>query len=201
MLGLVRHTAGALLEILFLALATSVSAASFLLWSRSRRQNAEAAQLALPTADRTALTLQIGDVVEHLDRDYLVEGALLLSESPRAARLCRLIDGATERFLYATTHGDGEAWLCKPIDRVPETRAEELVHEGERLRLDRRWHAAALGAGKMGQRSFDAEIDVFEYVAPTGRVLLILDGRGKGSAFSGERILPHALEFLPGRGA
>ena len=189
-----------MLELAFLFLAASVSAASLLLWSRSRRQQEAAAQLALPSADRTALTLQIGDVVEHLDRDYLVEGALLLSESPRAARLCRLTDGAAERFLYATTHGDGEAWLLKPMDRAPETRAEELTHEGERLRLDRRWHAAALGAGKIGQRSFDAEVDVFEYVAPTGRVLLVLDGSGKGSAFSGERLLPHTLEFLPGRG-
>jgi hypothetical protein len=188
-----------MLELLFLALAASVSTASFVLWSRSRRHR-EAQVPALSSGDRTALTLQIGDVVEHLDRDYLVEGALLLSETPRAARLCRLIDGATERFLYATTHTEGDAWLLAPVDRAPESRAEEVSHGGERMRLDRRWRAAALGAGKIGPHSFDAEIEVFEYVAPTGRVLLVLDGSGRVNAFGGERLLPHVLEFLPGRG-
>lgn len=189
-----------MLELLFLALATSVGTASVVLWSRGRRHRSAVAPPQLPAGDRTALTLQIGDVVEHLDRDYLVEGALLLSESPRAARLCRLIDGATERFLYATTHTEGDAWLLQPVDRTPDTRAEELVHEGERLRLDRRWRAAALGAGKIGKRSFDAEVEVFEYLAATGRVLLVLDGATRSSAFVGERLLPHVLDFLPGRG-
>lgn len=189
-----------MLELLFLALATSVSAGSLLMWSRSRRRRAPLAPPALPSADRTALTLQIGDVVEHLDRDYLVEGALLLSESPRAARLCRLIDGATERFLYATTHTEIDAWMLSPLERAPESRAEALLHDGERMRLDRRWRAAALGAGKMGRRSFDAEVDVFEYVAPTGSVLLVLDGASRSTAFFGARALAHTLEFLPGRG-
>ena len=74
-----------------------IASASFALMPGIRMKSALSPVLTL-----TALTLQVGDVVEHLDRDYLVEGALLLSESPRAARLCRLIDGSIERFLYGT---------------------------------------------------------------------------------------------------
>ena len=85
------------MELVFLALAAAVGVASFVLGrALGRALKKGAARPALPApVDRTPLTLQVGDIVEHLDRDYLVEGALLLSESPRAARLCRLIDGAT----------------------------------------------------------------------------------------------------------
>lgn len=189
------------MELLFLVVAASLSAASLVLWSRARREQ-EGAPRALPTSsERTPLTLQVGDIVTHLDRDYLVEGALLLSESPRAARLCRLIDGAEERFLYATTQDAEEAWLLRDVEPLFEGRPERAQHGGEPLRLERRWHAAALSAGRLGRRSFDAELDVHEYAGTGGRLVLLLDGPQRSGAYLGERLLPHAIEILPGRGA
>ncbi len=189
------------MEYLFLAIAASVSAATLMLWSQARRARKDDATRALPpAADRTPLTLKVGDVVQHLDRDYLVEGALLLSEAPRAARLCRLIDGAEERFIFATTHSADEAWLLAPVEPAPDVHADEMVHGGERLRLERRWRATALLAGRIGARAFDAELTVYEYGAGTGRFLLMLVGASRTAAFYGERLLPHAVEILPGRG-
>jgi len=189
------------MEILFLALAATVSFASLVLWSKARHAvPADGPRALLPAGDRTPLTTQIGDIVELLDRDWLVEGAIVLSESPRAARLCRLIDGAEERFLYAATQPADSAWLLHVLEPAPDGRAEELLHEGERLRLESRWRATVLGAGKMGRRIFEAELRVYEYAGAGGRLILALDGATRSTVFVGERILPHAIEILPGRG-
>ena len=190
------HGSRALMELLFLAIAASVSAASLMLWSQARRAQQTKA---LPAAaeDRTPLTLQVGDVVTHLDRDFLVEGALLLSESPRAARLCRLIDGAQERFLYATSSNE-EAWLLEETMTLPEGRPE-LVRSPEALRVERRWRATAQTVGRIGKRTFDADVQVYEYVGGD-KLLLLLDGPARSLGFIGLRLLPHAVEFLPGRG-
>src|SRR5439155_376986 len=78
--------------------------------------------------DRTPSTLQVGDVVQHLGTDYLVEGALTFSEDGRAARLYRLVDGGAERFLYAAA-GESDPLL---LDAVPgltvEGAPETLLH-------------------------------------------------------------------------
>ncbi len=186
----------ALMELLFLAVAASVSAASLMLWSQARRVRDRKA-LPASTADRTPLTLQVGDVVTHLDRDFLVEGALLLSESPRAARLFRLIDGAAERFLYATSSSD-DAWLLEETSALPEGRPE-LVRGTEALRVERRWRASALTVGRIGKRTFDADVQVYEYIGGD-RLLLLLDGPARSVGFSGLRLLPHAVDILPGPG-
>lgn len=189
------------MEILFLALAATVSFASLVLWSKARQATpGERPRALLPSSERTPLTAQIGDIVELLDRDWLVDGAIVLSESPRGARLCRLMDGAEERFLYAGTQQSGEAWILHLLEPTPEGRAEDLLHEGERLRLESRWRATVLSAGKMGRRIFEAELTVYEYAGAGGRLVLALDGATRNIAFVGERILPHAIEILPGRG-
>jgi hypothetical protein len=186
-------------EALFLAIAASVSVASLMLWSQARRA-AGKRQAQLPAGDRTALTAQIGDVVGHLDRDWLVEGALALSESPRAARLCRIIDGAQERFLYATSSETRCAWLLGEVGTLPDGRPDELRHEGELLRLERRWRASVLSAGRMGRRAFEPELTIHEYTASSGRFALFLDGANGHAMFFGERVMSHALEILPGKG-
>jgi hypothetical protein len=186
------------MELLFLAVAASVSLASLVVWTRARRAQPGEAPRLPPPSERTALTAQIGDVLEHLDRDWLVDGALALSEAARGARLCRLLDGAEERFLYAGTHTP-DVWMLSGFDPPPDSRAEALVRDGATLRLERRWHANALTAGRVGRRQFDPELTVFEYAGAGGRLLIILDGNGKTHAFAGERLLPHAYEILPSK--
>jgi hypothetical protein len=180
---------------LLLVLFASVGSASFMVGRKIghalRDRHRKVAQL--PSADRTLLTLQVGDVVQQLDRDYLVEGAVLLSEAPRAARLCRIIDGSLERFVYATTESE-EAWLLETAE-PPEGRPNELPT----MRLERRWQASTLSTGRMGPRAFDAELSIHEYVGGD-RLLLVLDGPGRVVAFLGNRLLPHAVDILPGRG-
>lgn len=184
--------------------AVVVFGSSALIGRSLAQRAARNAKPALPpaTQDRTLLTLQVGDVVEHLDRDYLVEGALLLSESPRAARLCRVIDGAIEKFVYASTEGE-DAWLLEPAE-APEARPTELDRPMP-MRLEKRWRASTLSVGRLGARTFDGELTVYEY-AGGDRLLIVLDGPtrldapGRVVALLGSRLLPHAVDILPGRG-
>ncbi len=188
------------MELLFAAIAASVGVASLILWSQARQARAARGRGLLPAArDRTALTAQIGDIVGHLDRDWLVEGALALSEAPRAARLCRLMDGAEERFLYARADAE-EVWLLAVLEPTLDERADEVTCAGERLRIERRWRATTLVAGRVGPRPIEPEVAVYEYASSTGRRLLCLDGAARGLALYGEALLPHALEILPGPG-
>jgi hypothetical protein len=157
--------------------------------ARARRRT----RAALPPGERTLLTLQVGDIVQHLDRDYLVEGAVLLSEAPRAGRLCRIIDGSQECFVYATTESE-DAWLLEPTE-PPEGRPNDLGA----LRLEKRWQASTLSTGRMGARAFEPEVAIHEY-GGGDRMLLVLEGPGRVVAFLGHRLLPHAVDILPGRG-
>src|SRR4051812_46655919 len=90
------------MELLVLGLVASIGFASYAWWSKAR-----AAELSgttppeLEAADRTVGTLQVGDIVQHLGTDWLVEGVLTLSEDGHGTRLYRLADGADERFLFA----------------------------------------------------------------------------------------------------
>ena len=72
-----------------LGLVATIGFASYALWSKSRQADERPASPPplLDAPERTPQTLQVGDVVQHLGTDYLVEGALAFSDDGRAARL------------------------------------------------------------------------------------------------------------------
>src|SRR5437660_9358829 len=88
------------MELLVLGLVATIGFASYALWSRSQPGPADPRR-----DDRTPANMQIGDIVQHLGTDFLVEGSLTLAEEDTAGggagpRLYRIADGGRERYLY-----------------------------------------------------------------------------------------------------
>jgi hypothetical protein len=191
------------MELLVLGLVAGIGFASYALWHKARKdegdlQQAERKRLVAP-AERSPTTLQVGDVVQHLGSDFLVEGVVTLSEDGRGARLYRLFEDAGERFLYAKT-GGADPLLLAPVTVAVEGDPPELLsHGGASYRQSARVQASAIRVGQLGARKHADRVRVFEYSGPGPQRLLLVDWGDRVESFAGERVLASALEILPAR--
>jgi uncharacterized protein DUF4178 len=192
------------MELLVLGLVAGIGFASYALWQRARKdedeaERAERKRLQAPV-DRSPTTMQVGDVVQHLGTDYLVEGVVTMSEDGRGSRLYRMFDGVGERFLYAKS-GASDPLLLSPAalaldsDAPPET----VAFEGTRYRQTARATAQAVRVGQLGPRKQADRVRIYEYSGPGPARLLVVDWGDRVETFVGERVLGHALDILPAR--
>lgn len=198
------------MEFLIIGLVAGIGLASYSLWQKAR--NAEGELLAadkqrlLGPAERSPTTLQVGDVVQHLGSDLLVEGVVTLSEDGRGARLYRLYEDSGERFLFAKV-GTPDPLLLAPtevaadfLDPGPQGAPPELLtHAGASYRQTARMQAAAIRVGQLGPRKHAERMRLFEYAGPGPARLLLVEWGDRIEALAGERILAHGLEILPAR--
>jgi hypothetical protein len=194
------------MEFFVLSLVASIGVASFALWHKAKKDEGEALaaerkRLQAPT-ERSPTTIQVGDVVQHLGSDFLVEGVVTFSEDGRGARLYRLFDDDGERFLFA------KAGAPDPLLLAPTTVAEDLgggepaetlQHAGGAYRQTARVRASAIRVGQLGSRKHGDRVGLFEYAGPGPARMLVIDWGDRLEAFAGERILASALEILPAR--
>ncbi|HEY2745615.1 MAG TPA: DUF4178 domain-containing protein [Polyangia bacterium] len=195
------------MELLVLGLVAGIGFASYALWHKARRDEgdvlaAEKKRLS-PPAERSPTTIQVGDVVQHLGSDFLVEGVVTFSEDGRGARLYRLFEDGGERFLYAKA-GASDPLLLAPTPEPPAAGTgvdppESLQHAGFAYRQTARAQASAIRVGQLGARKHGDRVRVFEYSGPGPSRLLVVDWGDRLEAFAGERILASALEILPAR--
>jgi hypothetical protein len=188
------------MELLVLGLVATIGFASYALWSKTRSTELPPGGdlPELDAGERTPSTLQVGDVVQHLGADYLIEGVLALSDDGAGTRLYRLVDGARERFLLAApSEADPSLLEAAPGFRVDGT-PSLVEHGGQSFQLLVRSSGAALRAGSVGERRVGQRVTLAEYAAGAAR-LLVLHWNDATDAFVGERVPLHLLEFLPGR--
>jgi hypothetical protein len=182
------------MELLVLGLVATIGFASYALWSRAHQT--EHTPL-LDAPERTVGTLQVGDVVQHLGTDWLVEGVMTFSADGRGARLYRLADGAVVRFLYAEP-GDSEPSLLESrpqiaVDGLPEI----LLCDGCTFHLRSRATAGVVRAGAFDRRAGE-RVGVAQYCAGMAR-MLVLHWSDRIDTFVGERVGTNLLELLPGK--
>jgi len=192
------------MELLVLGLVAGIGFASYALWHKAKKDEGEALaaerkRLQAPP-ERSPTTLQVGDVVQHLGSDFLVEGVVTFSEDGRGARLYRLFDDGGERFLYA------KAGIPDPLLLAPTSVSvdggdppETLSLAGGSYRQTARGRASAVRVGQLGTRRHGERVRLFEYAGPGPARLLVIDWGDRVEAFAGERILASALEILPAR--
>jgi hypothetical protein len=191
------------MELLVLGLVAGIGFASYALWHKARKDEgdalaAERKRLMAP-ADRSPTTIQVGDIVQHLGSDFLVEGVVTFSEDGRGARLYRLFDDGGERFLYAKAGGSDPLLLAPTTVTVDGDPPESLQHAGGAYRQTARAQASAIRVGQLGTRKHGDRVRVFEYAGPGPARLLVVDWGDKLEAFAGERILASSLDILPAR--
>jgi hypothetical protein len=191
------------MELLVLGLVAGIGFASYALWHKARKDEgdtlaAERKRLIAP-AERSPTTIQVGDVVQHLGSDFLVEGVVTFSEDGRGARLYRLFEDGGERFLYAKAGGSDPLLLAPTTVSVDGDPPESLQHAGGAYRQTARAQASAIRVGQLGTRKHGDRVRVFEYAGPGPARLLVVDWGDKLEAFAGERILASSLDILPAR--
>lgn len=191
------------MELIVLGLVAGIGFASYALWQKARKDEGEAhaaekKRLQAP-ADRSPTTIQLGDVVQHLGSDCVVEGIVTLSEDGRGARFYRMFDGGGERFLFAKTGGGDPLLLATAQIALDGDPPEALTHEGGAYRLTARMQASAIRVGQLGKRQHGDRVRLFEYAGPGPQRLVLVDWGERVEAFAGERVLAHALEILPSR--
>jgi hypothetical protein len=191
------------MELLVLGLVAGIGFASYALWHKARKDEgdtlaAERKRLIAP-AERSPTTIQVGDVVQHLGSDFLVEGVVTFSEDGRGARLYRLFEDGGEHFLYAKAGGSDPLLLAPTTVSVDGDPPESLQHAGGAYRQTARAQASAIRVGQLGTRKHGDRVRVFEYAGPGPARLLVVDWGDKLEAFAGERILASSLDILPAR--
>jgi hypothetical protein len=181
------------MELLVLGLVATIGFASYALWSRAQPGPED------KRADRTSSNMQVGDIVQHLGADYLVEGSLVLAEEEGGPgpRLYRLVDGGRERYLYAAPGGD--PLLLDETVLADSTLSDALEHERQHFRVREKVRATALRSGQVGTRRLGGKVVVRLYAAEAALRLLVLEWPDHLDAFQGERVSPNLLEVLPGR--
>lgn len=191
------------MELLVLGLVAGIGFASYALWHKARKDEGEALaaerkRLTAPV-ERSPTTIQVGDVVQHLGSDMLVEGVVTFSEDGRGARLYRLFDDAGERFLFARAGGADPLLLAPAVVSVEGEPPETLSHAGASYRQTARAQVSAIRVGQLGARKHGERVRMFEYAGPGPSRMLVVDWGDRVEAFAGERVLASALEILPAR--
>jgi hypothetical protein len=189
------------MELLVLGLVATIGFASYTLWQKAR------AAAEPPTGggagdDAAPLALRVGDVVQHLGTDYLVEGVLTFardSEVGGAARLYRLVDGTRERYLYLAGSADPVLLEETREVRLEDPASDSLEHAAQHFRCKEAVQAAALRIGAVGESRGSGRVMVRHYAAPGVARLLVLTWSDHSDTFLGERVAPHLIDVLPGK--
>ena len=199
------------MELLVLGLVAGIGFASYALWHKARKDEGEALaaerKRLMAPAERSPTTIQVGDVVQHLGSDFLVEGVVTFSEDGRGARLYRLFEDGGERFLYAKAGGADPLLLAPTAPtrrRVRRRRRRRSAREpaARRRRLPPDRARAGVGhprrpARRPQARRPRARLRVRR--ARPGAPARSSTGATSVEAFAGERVLASALEILPAR--
>jgi hypothetical protein len=184
------------MELLVLGLVATIGFASYALWARTQAGDEG------PAAERTLLTLQVGDVVQHLGTDYVVEGVLSFAgeDGGPQPRLYRMVDGARERYLYVTG-GDGvdPLLLDETALAAGASPADALEHAQQHFRVREVAQATALRHGTVGPRRLGGRVTLRSYSAGAAARLVLLEWADHLDAFAGERVAHHLLDVLPGK--
>jgi hypothetical protein len=163
--------------------------------------------LRAPPKERTEAELRKGDIIQHDDSDFVVEGVIRYEEDGHRWIAGRLIDGDKERWLWIDPEGRPAVQLLaltRDTDlsgRPPDA----VLIGGIRYALKRRGNANAAFDGNVGEIS-DHRGDggnvircQFWLYGGAGTDTLIVERWGDQTrVLVGQELIPGVYEFLPG---
>lgn len=180
------------------------------LWSRYSMGRWHRPPVGSMPQQRTLFNLQVGDVVQHESRDWIVENTLVFDQGNFQWQEYYLRDGHEGVWLVVVDDDRIElSWMHEvPPEEVPVLvpLQDELVYKGIRYRLAEKGFAnyrkTSRGSRQEGPCRFH------DYVAPLDRVLSVEIYSASGSRADdgelelcvGARITPESLTLLPGDG-
>ena len=145
--------------------------------------------------------MQIGDIVQYLGRDWVIEGKLIYREGGFSWLEYMLQDGDDIRWLSVEEDDWVTVSLLTPVQNleVSGTPPQELAYEGNLYRCTESGNAQMQREGNLRRPNVE-QCRYFDYEGPDKKVLSIEDWDGDIEVTVGNIIAPKALTILPGEG-
>jgi hypothetical protein len=156
----------------------------------------------LPPVERTVFTLEIGDIVQYMDTDWVVEGRLTYEDKDYTWFEYLLQDGERIRWLSVDEDDRVEVALLEPTTQleVSQQPPKQLTFAGETYRCVESGRATMTRIGTTLRRTGE-HCRYFDYQGSNDQVLSIEDWDGEIEVTVGQRINPRMLMLLPGDGS
>lgn len=156
----------------------------------------------LPPVERTVFTLEIGDIVQYMDTDWVVEGRLTYEDNDYTWFEYLLQDGEHIRWLSVDEDDRVEVALLEPTTQleVSQQPPKQLTFAGETYRCVESGRATMTRIGTTLRRTGEHCL-YFDYQGNNDQVLSIEDWDGEIEVTVGHRINPRMLMLLPGDGS
>ncbi|MBD2017930.1 DUF4178 domain-containing protein [Microcoleus sp. FACHB-53] len=156
----------------------------------------------LPPVERTVFTLEIGDIVQYMDTDWVVEGRLTYEDNEYTWFEYLLQDGDRIRWLSVDEDDRVEVALLEPTTQleVSQQPPKQLTFAGETYRCVESGMATMTRIGTTLRRTGE-HCQYFDYRGSNDQVLSIEDWDGEIEVTVGQRINPRMLMLLPGNGS
>ena len=161
--------------------------------------------------DRGVHEMLVGDVIQHMTQDFLVEGVINYDDDGHRWVTGRLIDGKDERWLMSGMDRIGKGGL-RLVAPEPEVQINEfppeVIHAGGlRFNYERRGNASAKFSGELGAlpgirgRHLENTVERCRYwlYRSAGDDILIVEQWGNEyRALRGENVSEGTISLLPG---
>ncbi|GAB1540576.1 hypothetical protein NUACC21_32450 [Scytonema sp. NUACC21] len=155
----------------------------------------------LPSLHRTVFNLQIGDIVQYMGTDWVVEGHLTYNVKDFTWSEYMLQDGDRINWLSVEEDDLVEVALLEPTNQldISETPPKQLNFAGETFRRVDSGTARMTRKGTI-KKPTASRCKYFDYQGSNNRVLSIEIWDGEVEVTVGELINPKSLLILPGDG-
>jgi hypothetical protein len=165
----------------------------------------------LPSLERTVFTLEIGDIVQYMDTDWVVEGRLTYEDDGYSWFEYLLQNGDSPigdsfashiRWLSVDEDDRVEVFLLEPNNQLEVSKEppKQLTFEGETYRCVESGIATMTRIGTTLRRTAE-RCRYFDYEGAENRVISLEDWNGDIEVTVGQRINPRMLTLLPGTGS
>ncbi len=155
----------------------------------------------LPSLHRTVFSLQIGDIVQHLGADWVVEGQLTFSDQGYIWMEYMLQDGEQVRWLSVEEDDRVEVCWMEPVTdlEISGTPPHQITYAAAVYTLNESGTASMTRVGttlnKQAQRC-----RYYDYSGDRDQRLSVEDWNGDIEVSAGKQIRPSSLTLLPGDG-
>ncbi|NJK29562.1 MAG: DUF4178 domain-containing protein [Acaryochloris sp. SU_5_25] len=156
---------------------------------------------ALPSLDRTVFTLEIGDIVQHLETDWVVEGKLVYNDQGYTWLEYLLQDGSRRQWLFVEEDDVVEVALLEATSllEVGTQPPPQITFANELYHLKESGTAQMTRQGSTLNRNAE-RCQYFDYQGSNHKILSIENWDGDIEVTAGQIIHPSILTLLPGDG-
>lgn len=155
----------------------------------------------LKPVDRTVFSLEIGDIVQYLGTDWVVEGKLVYNDDGYTWLEYLLQDGDRIRWLSVEEDDQVDVFWLEPAQglEIAGSPPQQLNFAGVAYRCIESGTAEMTRVGATLNRKAES-CQYFDYAGADQQILSIEDWGGELEVMVGQRIRPRELCLLPGDG-